>query len=394
MGKILVFFSVFILVSCTNVYKQVSPSIKLKTEKTLNNVSLDRKRVLIDAIKELPADQQEGMAYLIAYMRPSDLDTLPAELLISNVKMAYKARESFVWAKELPLSVFYNEVLPYAIMDERRENWRPAFFEMVYPLVKDAKNIYQAVDTINKSLRGLVKVEYNTKRDKPNQAPFESMKINMASCTGLSILLTDAFRAAGIPSRVAGTPLWVSKEGNHNWSEVMINNEWYFTEYYPDALNRGWFLERAGKADKSNPVHWIYATSYKHDDLSFPMVWAENDSTVGGVDVSDRYIDLYQKQLARDAKGIQVNIRMYKSEQCVLDSDGRISGKVTIRNSKGELVATGETAAPTDDINRYLTFLIPLGNDYTIEYMTSKGIRKDKLTIDAPKDIQLYFNVE
>jgi hypothetical protein len=124
------------------------------------------------------------------------------------------------------------------------------------------------------------------------------------------------------------------------------------------------------------------------------MVWAENDSTVGGVDVSDRYIDLYQKQLARDAKGIQVNIRMYKSEQCVLDSDGRILGKVTIRNSKGELVATGETAGPTDDMNRYLTFLIPLGKDYTIEYMTSKGFRKDKLTIDAPKDIQLYFNVE
>ena len=184
MGKILVFFSMFMLVSCTNVYKQVSPSIKLKTEEALNKVSLDRKKVLIEAITELPVDQQEGMAYLIAYMRPSDLDTLPAELLISNVKMAYKARESFVWAKELPLSVFYNEVLPYAIMDEKRENWRPALFEMVYPLVKDAKNIYQAVDTINKSLRGLVKVEYNTKRDKPNQAPFESMKINMASCTG------------------------------------------------------------------------------------------------------------------------------------------------------------------------------------------------------------------
>ena len=92
MGKFLVFFSIFMLVSCTNVYKQVSPSIKLKTEEALNKVSLDRKKVLIEAITELPVDQQEGMAYLIAYMRPSDLDTLPAELLISNVKMAYKAR--------------------------------------------------------------------------------------------------------------------------------------------------------------------------------------------------------------------------------------------------------------------------------------------------------------
>lgn len=67
MGKILVFFSMFMLVSCTNVYKQVSPSIKLKTEEALNKVSLDRKKVLIEAITELPVDQQEGMAYFSLY---------------------------------------------------------------------------------------------------------------------------------------------------------------------------------------------------------------------------------------------------------------------------------------------------------------------------------------
>ena len=392
MSRLFILFSVCLLVSCSGVYKQVSPSIKSKTVESLSKVTPERKKELEASIKNLPASQREEMAFLIAYMSKADLDTLPAELLTSNVKLAYKARETFPWAKEVPLPVFYNEVLPYASMDETREDWRPAFYDMLYPLVKDLTDIHQAVDTINKSLRGLVKVEYNTKRKKPNQSPSESMKISMASCSGLSILLTDAFRAAGIPSRVAGTPLWVSKEGNHNWSEVYIDGQWYFTEYYPDALNKGWFLDRAGKADKSNPIHWIYATSYKHDGLAFPMVWARRDSTVGGVDVTDRYIELYQKQLVEKAKGIAVTIRMYKAEQCTLDSDGRVAETITIKNTKGDTVASGKTAGPTDDMNLYLTVTLPEPGEYTIEYTTAKGLRKDVVEIKEPKEIRLYFN--
>ena len=48
-------------------------------------------------------------------------------------------------------------------------------------------------------------------------------------------VLADAFRAVGIPSRVAGTPAWHDDRGNHNWNEVWVDGKWRFTEYYPQA---------------------------------------------------------------------------------------------------------------------------------------------------------------
>lgn len=381
-----------VMFSCSDPYKHLSPKMAAEAKKAIYSVeNRERQKQLEDAISLVKPEYQEGMAFLIAYMRPADLDTLPTRLLISNVNMAYRARETFPWAKALTEDVFFNEVLPYASTDETREDWRASFYEMLSPLVEDATDIYQAIDTVNKALKELVNVEYNTKRNKPNQSPKESMDINMASCTGLSILLTDAFRAVGIPSRIAGTPLWVSKEGNHNWCEVLVDSTWYFTEYYPDALNKSWFLERAGKADKSDSIYWIYATSYKPTTLAFPMVWAEEDKTVPGVDVTDRYIDLYQKQLAENERGTQVVVRMYKTAQCTLDSDGRVATLVTVKTPTGETIASGTTAGPNADMNDYLKLYLPHDNTFIFEYETANGLKTEKVITDGPKDIRLSW---
>ena len=152
----------------------------------------DNGRELTAAMERAPEEQREGMAYLIAYMPEGDRDTLTADFLLGEVEWAYRARETFPWAKALPDSVFYNDVLPYASMNERREPWRAMFWEKLYPLVDSITDVRQAIDTINKQLQHLVGVEYNTKRRKPHQSPGESMEIGMASCSGLSILLTDA----------------------------------------------------------------------------------------------------------------------------------------------------------------------------------------------------------
>ena len=70
------------------------------------------------------------------------------------------------------------------------------------------------------------------------------MKEKMATCTGLSFLLVDAFWSVGIPARMAGTPMWTNMKGNHSWVEVWVDGEWYFTEYYPEDLNKSWFYRR------------------------------------------------------------------------------------------------------------------------------------------------------
>ena len=337
----------------------------------------DNRSELETALLETDRDHRNGMAFLIANMPQSDLDTLSADFLIKHVAGAYKAKELFTWTKELPDSIFLNEVLPYSSLDETRENWREPLFELIYPLVKDCKNMYEAIDVVNKSLRRLVKVEYNTKRRKANQSPAESMEIHMASCSGLSILLTDAFRAVGIPSRIAGTPLWVSKEGNHSWSEVWMDGHWYFTEYYPAGLNKGWLLARAGVTDKSKPIHWIYASSFKKTDLPFPLSWDENNKEIAGVDVTDRYIDLHKSQREMNKTGV---------------SEGRVQQNVIIRNDKGEIISQGKTANTTADMNDYLTVKLPESSECTIEYQTEKGSGKKVVSVGkTAQKIELFF---
>ena len=175
------------------------------------------------ALKQTPTTQREAMAFLIAYMPERDAKALTADFLLENVSYAFKAREEFPWAKEVPNDIFLNDVVAYVNLNENRENWRKDFYERFKKYVANCKTMREAIDSVNKNVRDELLVDYNTKREKPDQAPYESMRQHMASCSGLSILLTDAFRAVGIPSRVAGTPAWYDDRGNHNWNEVALH---------------------------------------------------------------------------------------------------------------------------------------------------------------------------
>ncbi len=334
------------------------------SEKALENAG-DNKDVLKKAIANAPAEHKEAMQFLIAYMPPQDLKTLRAKFLLANVALAYKARETFPWAKEVPKEIFYNDILPYAALNETRDDWRQDFYDRFSKHVKDAKTMEEAILAVNKAIKDEVGVEYNTKRNKPHQSPYESMEIKMASCTGLSILLNDAFRAVGIPSRVAGIPAWTTKRGNHNWVEVWTpsDQQWHFTEYYLDAkgLDHGWLLADAAKANPKSFVHSVYASSWKPTEIHFPMVWNMKDKSVPGVNVSERYI-----KLGNAGKKPGANV-------CQLRIDYTVDGKrtsipVTVVQGDVEMFK-GITPDKTKDMNQFLNFEVKKGQIYQIAYM-------------------------
>lgn len=390
--QILSLLAIATLFSCSNPYSGVSPEIAEKAKTAIASVGGERASELTTTLKSTPESQRQGMAYLIGNMPKYDLDTLPVAILEESVEYGYKAREEFSWAKEVSEEIFLNEVLPYSSMDETRELWRAEFYEMLKPVVKDAKTINEAIDTLNKALKTLVKVEYNTKRKKPNQSPAESMSQGMASCSGLSILLTDAFRAVGIPSRIAGTPMWVTREGNHNWSEVNINGEWLFAEYYFTPLNHSWFLAKAAMADPEKPETWIYATSFAQRDIHFPMVWNMQDKSIGGVDVTQRYRDTHAAQVKESKKGTPLSIKMYKNDNCTKTSADRVETNVKVKNSKGEVVGKGKTVGVNADMNDYLTVYIEnLDDTYTIEWKGSDKLKTKKIKLSGPTTVDLVY---
>src|SRR6516165_6044452 len=213
------------------------------------------------ALVAVPRDQRKGMAFLIANMPDSDLLSLKADFLVSNTELAYRARKEVAWGKNIPEELFLNDVLPYANLDEKRDAWRKEFYYLCMPIAKSCKTPAEAAHKLNSEIFKKVNVRYSTERKSPNQSPKESMAQGKASCTGLSIVLSDACRAVCIPARLVGTPLWANKRGNHTWVEIW-DKEWHFTgacEPDPKGLDRGWFVADAAQAKRDSALHAIYA---------------------------------------------------------------------------------------------------------------------------------------
>lgn len=356
----------------------------------------DNAKELKKALKEVPRNEREAVAFLISYMPERDARSLSADFLLENVEYAYKARAEFPWAKEVPDSVFLNDVVAYANLNENRESWRKDFYERFKKYVAPCKTMREAIDSVNRNVRDELLVDYNTKREKPDQAPYESMRQHMASCSGLSILLTDAFRAVGIPSRVAGTPAWHDDRGNHNWNEVWIDGQWRFTEYYPsDDLDQSWFLTDAGKAVKEDVRKAIYAASFKPTGSYFPLVWDENIRYVHAENVTDRYTSLYRAQLSAmpaDGSHVALRVMVFKDKDHAEASGDRVATNLDVFKGDKQLYG-GRSTGATQDMNDVLMFNVEKNQQYIIKYMNGKGEMQTQ-TVDVGDEtttLKLYM---
>ena len=359
-------------------------------------VAGDNAKELQKALKSVSKEQKEGMAFLISYMPERDAKTLTADFLKEHVQYAYKAKAEFPWAKEVPNDIFLNDVVAYVNLNENRESWRKDFYERFRKYVANCKTMREAIDSVNKNIRDEVMVDYNTKREKADQAPYESMRQHMASCSGLSILLTDAFRAVGIPSRVAGTPNWYDERGNHNWSEVWVDGDWHFTEYYPsEDLDKSWFMADAGKAIKEDVMKAIYAASFKPADTYFPLVWDWNIHYVHAVNVTDRYTSLYRAQLSAvpaDDHHVDLRVMVFKDKDHAEASGDRVATNLDVFSGDKQLFG-GRSTGATQDMNDVLTFKVEKNKSYTIKYMNAKGaLQTQEVTVgDKTATLKLFM---
>lgn len=319
---------------------------------------------------------EKAARFLTDNMPAKDRETLSAAFLGTNLDLALQARDEFPWAKRVPEAIFLNDVLPYAVFDETREAWRADFLEKARPLVKDARTAGEAAQILNREIFNIVKVHYNTGRKMPNQSPAESAAIGKATCTGLSIILVDACRAVGIPARAAGTPLWANERGNHTWVEIW-DGGWYFTgadEYDKDGLDRGWFVNDAAQAKIDNPKYGIFATSWKKDGQTFPMVWAEDSKEVAAVNVTFRYakpVGSAPAPAATAAPVVNLGVRLFGQGK-----PDRVVAKVTVVDQSGRVLGQSETKAGTTDLNDMPRFPVKPGTSGWLRFTVGDVTRE------------------
>lgn len=326
------------------------------------------------------ARQRHGTAgeaaarFLVEHMPARDRENLSAEFLLENLDLAFQARSEFPWAAGVPESIFLNDVLPYAVFDEPRDPWRREFLEKSRDLVKEAKTAGEAAQILNRELFKKINVHYHTGRKRPNQSAKESMESGRATCTGLSIILVNACRAVGIPARAVGTPLWTNNRGNHTWIEIW-DGDWHFTgadEYDAQGLNRGWFVGDAAKAKADVPRYAIYATSWRREGLTFPMVWARGSEVVAAVNVTARYAKA-EVGTSPDPDRSGLGVRLFDRRGGL-----RVVARVSAVSETGRPLAESETRAGTADLNDLARLELKAGTRGWLRFRRGSELREGR----------------
>ena len=340
------------------------------------DIAGDNRLEIEEAIREVPEAQKAGMAWLLTHMPEEDLTTLSGEFLLTNCELAYEAWQSAPWSEQITEEIFFDTILPYANVNERRDDWRGDFQAKFSGIVAEATTPTEAIILLNKNIFDMVDVHYSTNRPKADQSPYESIEAGMASCSGLSILLVDACRSVGVPARFAGTPLWYNESGNHSWVEFW-DDGWHYTgggEPTGDKVDVAWFDGSASKATKGHAQHAIYAVTWNDVEKHFPLVWLPDVKTYGGIDVTDRYVDEQQvtelipiRVRATDGSGIRQIVR------------------VVVGDSNGGLLFEGKTKNDSADANDHLTFMLPKGESFTFHSSDDA----EEMSIDSESIIDL-----
>lgn len=345
---------------------------------------------------------------------PGDEGKVSSAFLQENAEYAYKAYAKFPWAARVSPEMFEEYVLPYAVVDETRESWRPDFYRRFTPYVENANSACDAALAISSAIQGELKVEYNIKREKPNQSPSESLRLGMASCTGLSILLVDALRSVGIPARLAGLVSWSHVRGNHNWVEFWDGQDWQMIEYNQNKINTSWVLENCAFLETDKDIHKIWVATWKKSQgedsslSSFPLVWNYVIQGTGGYwdtsagktpyaqDVSPRYKKIsreYQSFLPNfEEQLLFINVVKNNEEKQMLE---RIACPVSLINKETHAVIfEGESKSASSDVREYLKLLVPRSGQYQLVVKLPTGDKVYPVIVTSAQIQLITFTID
>ena len=72
------------------------------------------------------------------------------KFLLSNCDLAYEAWENAPWKEQITEEIFFDCILPYANVNERRDDWRGDFRNRFIEIVTSAKTPTEATVLLNK----------------------------------------------------------------------------------------------------------------------------------------------------------------------------------------------------------------------------------------------------
>ena len=95
-------------------------------------------------VASLEGERREAGEFLLEHLPEADQKSLSTELFRENLEQAYLARETYPWTKALPKELFFNDVLPHAVVNETRDASRKRLREIFHSHLGDSQDVRAA----------------------------------------------------------------------------------------------------------------------------------------------------------------------------------------------------------------------------------------------------------
>lgn len=208
------------------------------------NTGVKRNKLLALAERE---NLKKWAEFILKYSTDSDILNFNYENFILHLKAIKENFERVPWRDKLNDYLLYHYIVPPRVSQEPLENFTWIYKDTLYNLVKNSKNMKEAVLRINEWC--FTKIEYRP-TSRWDQNAEGSIKRGFGRCEEMVILFMKALRTVCIPVREAYTPWWPFTESNHAWCEVWVDGKWHFIGgAEPTDLDFAWFrnaVKRAG----------------------------------------------------------------------------------------------------------------------------------------------------
>lgn len=279
----------------------------------------------------------EALENLVANMPRRDMILLFStpldfsDFLFEHVRYALRVRPLSV-GFGVPPAVFLDAVLPYSILDEKRDlafRWRPRMWQALAPLVAaaNASNLTAVMHVVADAipalqLAGLLgtmgaaaastvpipgpPVTWRSETS-PARLSVQDVVSFGGSCTGTGIVLVAAARSVGVPARLAGCSESVVRLDDHHWAEFYdpastgpFGDGWHTREGTaagnPDGpwdAPSGPMLGCMAGVVPGSPMDTLWATSWG-SAVNMPTLWANDTRSatwarIGGVNRCGAY---------------------------------------------------------------------------------------------------------
>ena len=237
------------------------------------------------------AAHREAMAVLLAHMPQGDLTSVGKDLLLADVQYACRARAEMPWGKYVKDELFFNYVLPYATVNERRDEWRKDFYQRFAAQGAAVPHAHRRRLVAQQG--GVCADEGEVPSDEAAENGAEPLRVGRSRVRLLHRHVDPADRRLPVgrhPGASGGQPRLDRQD-----RQSLVGGDLGPAVAPIDAGEAGPFDETwvkwvAGNIDPKRRDHCVYAVSFLPAQTSFPFIWAPDNHDVPADDVTPFYL--------------------------------------------------------------------------------------------------------